>query len=157
MNDTAIIIIALTLGFTLLVVVIRFLPFGQSPIKNLASSFYKIDLAERKVTAVTFHSLKEDTRKLFDNGYELIKLPGLKALVNHETKLPERSFFVALNDSCIYTLLKTLPFLIANNVSIIIFIPFDLVANKNKSEAIQNQLIDFIFSDETKKKFTIPN
>ncbi len=152
MNDNAIIFLAITLGFTLLVIVIRFFPFGVLSISNQPSMYYRLNLAEQKITTIPFRALKEDMNKLFEKDYELIRLPALTAFINHKTNLSKRSFFVAVNESCIYTLIKALPVLKKEKVLIIIFIPVFLISSNNRSQEIQSWLQQFIFSEDFKNK-----
>ncbi len=71
--------------------------------------YFRLNLA-KKITAITFRALKEDINKLFDEDYELIRLPASKAFINHKTKLPQIALLVAINDACIYNLSNALPF-----------------------------------------------
>ena len=127
MNDTTIILLAIALGFTLLVIVLRFFPFSTSAFSSKPSMYYKLNPCEEKITSITLRALKDDVDKLFHEDYELIRLVKLKAIINHKTPLPQRSFLVAVDESCVHTLIKALPVLKKEKASIIIFIPTFLV------------------------------
>ncbi len=73
--------------------------------------YFRLNLTERKIIAITFRALKEDMDRLFDADYELIRSATLKAIINQKTPLPQRAFFVAANESCLHTLIKVLPVL----------------------------------------------
>lgn len=152
MHDNTVIFLAITLGFTLLVIVIRFFPFGIFAFRNKPSMYYKLNLAEAKITSITLSALKEDMDNLFDEDYKLIKSAALKAIINHKTPLPQRSFFVAVNESCVRTIIKALPVLKKEQLSIIIFIPTFLVESNNGSQEMQPGLQQFIFHEVLKNK-----
>lgn len=158
MNDTTIIFLAITLGFTLLVIVIRLFQSGALPINNQPPMYYRFDVAEQKITTVTFRALKKDIDKLFNENYELMRMATLKKIVNHKTKLPGNSILVVENESCTATLVKALPFLMKNKVLMIIFIPTFLVVNNDKLHGIHAHRSKSVFFENFKKKIlTTPN
>ncbi len=151
MADDAFVYVALILGFILLVMAIRYLPFGQVPAISPASIYYKFDLKGNKITAITFNIFKEETNKLFDKGYQLIGLPELKALIKYKTKLSENLFMVAVNNSFAQYVNDALPILIDEQINIIIFIPTFIVSSNNKYQNIQDQLIEHHFPRNPEK------
>ncbi len=90
--------------------------------------------------------------RLFDEDYKLIRSPALKAIINHKTQLPPKSFFVAVDEACVHTLIKALPVLKKEQLSIIIFIPTFFVESNNASQEIQSGLQQFIFHEVFKNK-----
>ena len=145
MNDTALILILLAIGFTLIVIAIRFYPFkGSKAVTDQFPKYYVLNLAERKITTVA--SLKSDMNKLLDEDYELIRMTSLKEFMKHEKELPENSILIAANKSCVYKILKAFPVLTRDKISIVIFIPIFLLTN-NKFQEIQTALNQFISAE----------
>ncbi len=144
MNGTLIISIVFTLGITLLVIVMQYFPFGISSFNQSSRMYFRLNLTERKIIAITFRALKEDMDRLFDADYELIRSATLKAIINQKTPLPQRAFFVAANESCLHTLIKALPVLKKEKLSIIIFIPTFLVESNNTSREMDLRLQQLI-------------
>lgn len=145
MNDTALILILLAIGFTLVVIFIRFYPFkGSTAVTDQFPMYYALNLAERKITTIA--SLVSDMNKLFNEDYELIRMTSLKEFMKHEKGLPQNSILIASNRSCVYTILKAFPVMTRDKVSIIIFIPISLLTN-NKFQEIQTVLNQFISTE----------
>ena len=109
--------------------------------------YYKLNLAEAKITSITLRALKEDMDRLFDEDYELIRPAALKAILNHKTPFLNDHFFVAVNESCVHILIKALPVLKKEQLSIIIFIPTFLVESNNVSHEIHPRLQQLISPD----------
>jgi hypothetical protein len=119
-----------------------------------------MDLREREVTTITYTVLEEDTRDLSNNGYELIFLPDLGAFINQKTTLPGKSFLIGTNQTYSHILKNALPFLIKENISLVIFLPVLIAPNSKKYHQKEVQQInEFLFSDEFKNIFsyTQPN
>lgn len=160
MYDSAIIYAALFIGFILLILVIRFLPFSKKQQDSPALMYYKIELKIRTVTAIAYPVLVEDTKKLSNNDYELIFLSDLESLIHQKAALPEKSFLIGTNETYCDTLKDALPVLIKENISLVIFLPVLISPNSKKFHQKEVQQInEFLFSGEFKNIFsyTQPN
>lgn len=160
MSDSAIIYIAILIGFLLLVLAIKFFPFVKSKNEKHVLMYYKLDLQRREITTITYAGLNEDTEKLSAFNYELIFLSDVEVFISSNTKLPEKSFLISLNETYSRSLKLALPVLIKENISLIIFLPILIspTTTKYQQKEVQ-QLNEFIFSEEFKNIFsyTQPN
>lgn len=122
--------------------------------------YYKLDLANRKITTLADDALREHAGQLNNNHFRSISLSDIKSFIGHKNPLPENSFLILLSESYSSLLRKSLPVFIKKNISIIIFLPVTIFSNNNKYLRKQAQeLNEFIFSDEFKDIFcfTQPN
>jgi hypothetical protein len=155
MSDNAIVYVVLSVGFILLILLIKFLPFAKPVKGNQLLMYYKLDLAEKKISTITSTVLEEDTKWLNANNYELIFLSDLEAFTNQKIKLPNNSFLIALNETYSYLLKRALHVLIKEQVSIIIFLPIIVTSDNEKYQQKEiQQLNEFIFSEEFKNIFS---
>lgn len=160
MSDSAIIYIAILIGFLLLVLAIKFFPFVKSKKEKHVLMYYKLDLQRREITTITYAVLNEDTEKLSAFNYELIFLSDVEVFISSNAKLPEKSFLISLNETYSRSLKLALPVLIKENISLIICLPILIspTTTKYQQKEVQ-QLNEFIFSEEFKNIFsyTQPN
>ena len=155
MYDEAVIYIAILIGFVLLIVIIRLLPYDVQPREKRVLMYYKLDLENRKITTISSATVEEQSINLNKNNYELIILSQLEAFTNQKVNLPDRSFMIALNDAYSHSLKRALPGLIKKHISIIIFLPIIISDNNNQyQEKSVQQLNEFIFSEEFKNIFS---
>lgn len=160
MSDYAVIYISLLIGFVLLIIIIRFLPFKEMPEDSQTLMYYKLDLRTHTISVIMSAVLEEDAKKLSENDYELIFFYDLEAYVNHKKTLPPKSFLIALNEMYSYSLKEALPVLIKENISLIIFLPVLISASNDQYRHKElHQLNEFIFLGEFKNTFryTQPN
>lgn len=133
------IFLGLGLGLTLLVIIRKLPPINQPRRNDKNGRYYKIDLVQQKVTSITSRELKENTDYLFDRDFELVRLNNLKSFIYGKNDLPEKVFFIVLDDQYAYAVNNALPILRNTRLNVIIFIPSFIVAN-NKYRHIQTQL-----------------
>lgn len=160
MYGEAVIYIAILIGFVLLIVIIKLLPYDVQPREKRVLMYYKLDLKNRKIITISSASVEEQSINLNKNNYELIMLSQLEAFTNQQANLPDNSFLIALNDVYSYSLKRALPILIKEHISIIIFLPILVSSNNNQYQGkTVQQLNEFIFSEEFKNVFsyTQPN